>query len=221
MGSAGTEEAALFVAIADGGESVIRLSTAGEAQIWKITAAGVSSLAGAVPPLGRRVPIERREQSNYEAQPGDILVAVSEGAASALAGGQGRAADELLSALLAHREQPAKVLVELIHDRLTALVGESALTDCAAVLVKSPFVKLLLLRGRPTAFAAVAAGAAAGTAETALLRKVELLPLQLLKLGLLVGREHGQHFRLGLLLCSRISVNAFCRSSSDKSWKLR
>ncbi|HET6881719.1 MAG TPA: SpoIIE family protein phosphatase [Pirellulales bacterium] len=135
MGSPANEESALFVAVAEGSQPVVRLATAGGAQIWKITTAGVSSLASAGPPLGADSQVSPRT-IELRVQPGDILVAVSEGAARTLAGGQERATDELLSALFAHREQPAKVLVEIINDRLTALAGESTLADCAAVLVK-------------------------------------------------------------------------------------
>jgi sigma-B regulation protein RsbU (phosphoserine phosphatase) len=134
MDSPGDLAASLMVAIADGGEPVVRLASAGDVVVWKITAAGVSHLARTAPALGM-ASANRPRTIDVRLQPQETLIGLSEGAASTLHSRE-RAADELLSALVAHREQPVSVLIELVHDRLTTLAGDGPLADCTAVAIK-------------------------------------------------------------------------------------
>lgn len=135
-GSSGDSLAALLVALADAELPVVRLASAGELIVWKITAGGASRLAHTAPPLGQPW-LTKPRNVEVRFEPGDFLVAISEGAARTwqqASGADGE--EELLSALLNDRDQPAHLLVELVQDRLTALASQGPLADCTALVLK-------------------------------------------------------------------------------------
>jgi phosphoserine phosphatase RsbU/P len=135
-GSAGDHTASLALIFADAQKPALSLASAGDLAIWKITGNGSHRLARRAPPIGydaatQYAPIELTFES------GELLVVLSAGASRTLQqAGPMDLAEELRSSLEKNREQPSDVLVELIHDRLTAAASAGPLNDCTALVLK-------------------------------------------------------------------------------------
>ncbi|HVX13955.1 MAG TPA: SpoIIE family protein phosphatase [Pirellulales bacterium] len=134
--SPGEQTATLFAGVADAKGRTVRLAAAGELVICRITGDRAEPLAGPVSLLGSEW-AERPKAIEVTFEPGDVLVVLSEGAFELCRQTmQWDSLGEILATLKEHREQPASILVELVHDRLTALAGTCPLADCTALVLK-------------------------------------------------------------------------------------
>jgi sigma-B regulation protein RsbU (phosphoserine phosphatase) len=134
--SPGEQTATLFAGVADPDGCTLRMAAAGELVICRITSDSADQLAGPVSSLGSEWP-ERPKAIEVHFQPGDLLLVLSEGAFQLCRHTvQWDSLGEILTTLAEHREQPASVLVELVHDRLTALAGTCPSADCTALVLK-------------------------------------------------------------------------------------
>ncbi|HWB13453.1 MAG TPA: SpoIIE family protein phosphatase [Pirellulales bacterium] len=134
-GSAGGQTASLALAFADAQAPLIRLALAGEAAAWKVTTAGATRLSLPAPTIGLD-PETYYTRHEERFASGELLVLLSEGAVDTCRRAGQTGLDELTSLLAAHTDQSAVVLVELIHDQLTAFADEGPLSDCAALVLK-------------------------------------------------------------------------------------
>jgi sigma-B regulation protein RsbU (phosphoserine phosphatase) len=134
-GSADGQMANLALAFADAQSPLVRLALAGEAAAWKLTAAGATRLTLPAPTVGLD-PDTYYTRHEERFASGELLVLLSEGAVDTCRRTDENGLDELTSLLVAHADQPAAILVELIHDQLTAFCGEGPLSDCTAVVLK-------------------------------------------------------------------------------------
>jgi serine phosphatase RsbU (regulator of sigma subunit) len=135
-GSAGDHTASLALAFADAQSSLVRLALAGEAAAWKVAPAGATRLTLPAPTVGLDPEVSYIRYEDRLAG-GELLVLLSDGAIHTCQEAGQMALDELMSLLAAHPDQSAAVLVELIHDQLTAFAGEGfSLGDCTALVLK-------------------------------------------------------------------------------------
>lgn len=134
-GSAGDHLASLALAFADGQSSLVRLALAGEAAAWKVGPTGTTRLTAPAPTVGLD-PETSYARHEERLTSGELLLLLSEGAMHTCHEAAQTAVDELLSLLAAHTDQSAAVLVELIHDQLTAFAGGGSLSDCTALVLK-------------------------------------------------------------------------------------
>lgn len=134
-GSPGDQTAGLFLAFADARAPVAKLAASGEVMVWKITASGACQRFQPTPAIGLNPEIcytQLQETLNSN----ELLVVLSEGALRTCRQAGLGAAEDVASLLASHRDQSARVLVELLHDRLTALAAEGPLHDCTALVLK-------------------------------------------------------------------------------------
>ena len=135
-GSPGDQAPVLFVALTDADQPLVRIAAAGDLVIWNITANGANRVADMPPPVSSDLQA-RPMAVELSFSPADLLVVLSEGASQTYQQAEEPDAEqELLTTLGAHRDQPASVLIEIVHDRLTALAGTGPLVDCTALVLK-------------------------------------------------------------------------------------
>jgi serine phosphatase RsbU (regulator of sigma subunit) len=134
-GSTGDQTASLALAFADAQSSRVRLALAGDTAAWKVSASGAIRLTLPAPTVGLD-PETYYTRHEERLAGGELLVLLSEGAVHTCQQAGQDGLDELTSLLVAHSDQSAAVLVELIHDQLTALAGEGSLRDCTALALK-------------------------------------------------------------------------------------
>ncbi|HQU41250.1 MAG TPA: SpoIIE family protein phosphatase [Pirellulales bacterium] len=134
-GSPGDETAGLLVAVADSHTPAVRLAAAGCPAVWKIADRGATRLTEESPAIGLD-PLTRYTVREEAFSSGELLVVLGEGAVRMLRAQEPAGEQEMIELLGAHRDQPAGMLVELLHDRLTALAAEGHAADCTAMVLK-------------------------------------------------------------------------------------
>jgi serine phosphatase RsbU (regulator of sigma subunit) len=135
-GSAGDQTASLALAFADAQSSQVRLALAGETAAWKISTSAATRLSAPAPTVGLDPDTDYTLQEERLAS-GELLVLLSEGAVRTCQQAGPAGLEELISMLVAHTDQSAAVLVELIHDQLTAQAREGFLSgDCSTLVLK-------------------------------------------------------------------------------------
>ena len=134
-GSTGDESASLTLILADEQSRSLQVVAAGESAVWKVGPAGASCLSPSSARIGVE-PAERYSLDEVQMTSGEALIVLSECILQLCKVASETIQEQLISLMVAHADQPAAILVELVHDRLAVLSGQAALNDCTVVVLK-------------------------------------------------------------------------------------
>lgn len=133
-GSTGDASASLTLIVADERSRSLHFAAAGESAVWKVGTAEASRL-----PSSARIGLNAdATYPLHEVQmaSGEALIVLSEGVLQLCKEASETIEEQLISLMAAHADQPAAILVELIHDRLAVWSGQAPLNDCTVLVLK-------------------------------------------------------------------------------------